>query len=186
MTTLIYNDTLGDARQYDPSGQFLRDVTLLINGWWQSPTLCTNCDSNGIKSTLNFKGWQVEQVVNQTTSWLPGLYGGAIYRVDAVVGRQFSDAQIEQQIVRDLAGFFNINGVTFLTPPYGGLTQTQNTASGVQSGAVGNSYKQSVGPVNSSNPSLDSFASSLGTSLGISAPIAIIGGAVLLALLLRR
>jgi len=188
MYLMPFDKTLGEARQYDPSGRYLRDVSLLINGWWQSTALCTNCNSSGIQSRLNGKGWIVEQVVDQSTSWIPGLYGGSIYRIDAVVAKNYTDGQIESQIIRDLAGFYNVSGVTFLTPPYFGLPS--NSASSLQPDAkkpTGTSYAPPPATVDTTgnSGSYDSFLKSFGSSLGISAPIALIGGAVLLALLLR-
>jgi len=178
---LPFDETLGEARQYDPSGQYLRDVVVLINGWWQSTALCTRCNADGIKSELNAKGWVVDQVTNETTSWVPGLYGGAMYRIYAIVARNYSDAQIEQQIIKDLAGFFNVAGVTFITQPYGGLS----TSSGGSSAA--SNYQSKLPDAKSSSAgSADEFLKNFGKSLGISAPFAILGGAVLLALLLRR
>jgi hypothetical protein len=187
MNVMPFDQTFGDAWQYDPTGQYLRDVALLINGWWQSTALCTNCHSDGIKSTLNFKGWIIEQVVDQTTSWIPGLYGGATYRIDAIVARNYTDAQIEQQIIKDLAGFFNIIGVTFLTPPYAGLPSSASAPASDKKSA-GTNYASppvAIDPPGRSSTSND-FVKSFASSLGMSAPIAILGGAVLLALLLRR
>lgn len=197
MNLLPFDDTLGDARTYDPSGQYFRDVSFIVQGYYQSPALCFDCNAEGIKSRLNSRGWLIEQVTNETDAWFPQPTGAFKYRLYAVIATNFSDAQIRDQVIRDLSGFFIVTNVSFVTPPYSGpsnaSTAVTKTGSSVasspkKSGGSGDvNYLPSTPPIDTqTKSSWDDFAKSLGTGLGITAPVAILGGAVLLAVLLRR
>src|SRR5689334_11417302 len=108
---------LGGAAAYDPSGRLLRDVALEITGnfanAWGPGNYANNAE--GIQDRLNGRGWNVESAANVTSAWLPSAL---TYRVYAIVGTNYTDAQIVNQLRTDLAGYFNVNGTTVLSPPW--------------------------------------------------------------------
>ena len=62
---------------------------------------------------LRSKNWIIEQV-----SYESGWTGPDVYRIYAVVGNQYTDRQIQDQLRRDLAGYFNVSAVSTLSQPY--------------------------------------------------------------------
>ena len=188
---------LGNAADYDPSGQLLRDVIVQIDGSYQTtlPFGEPEHNADGIAEVLNSKGWLAESVSNVSTAWFPGLSHFS-YRVYAVVGRQYSDSQIQNQIIRDLSGYFNVSGVSFLTAPYNGFTRAAGSQyqpppnTGLppsNSGLPPANYGSSTPPAANPNaPGSNSAWSTFTSALGISTPIAIVGGGLLLILLLKE
>lgn len=185
------------AAQYGPmfrdvsvriSGDFVRDVPtwiLPLVGAIIYATADSGKNANGIKALLNNRGWIVESVADQS-GWFTG---DDIFQVDAVVAKNYSDAEIQAQMRRDLADLFIVTGISMVTPPYTvptGTTPTINNPppanytpppGGAQTPG-GNNPNLPTLPTSS----LDAFAS----SLGVSAPIAIVGGLILVVLLTRR
>lgn len=176
MNLSVFDQGLGSASDYGPA---YRDVVIQIDGIYQSYLPSWNVDNNaaGIQQTLNSKGWLIEQVANISTAWFPEQ-SHFTYVVYAVVGNAHSDGEVVSNIQRDLAGFFNISGVSVLSTPYNG-------PSGQQSSFPAVNYLPAT-PGVSLAPAGSSFLDSLGTGLGISTPIVLLAGGVLLLIVLRR
>src|SRR5690606_367917 len=175
------------ARDWDPSGRLLRDVELQIDGFYQS-NYADSANAAGIKALLNSKGWLVEQVTNVSTAWFPGVSGFS-YKVWAVVATSYSDRQVQDQIRRDLAGFFNVGAISILSAPYvplsggngGGNATYQETPKAVPTATPSSASPSSNFPF----PQTD-FWGNLGKGLGLSTPVVILGAAVLGLLILRK
>lgn len=174
-------------------GSGFRDVEIRIRGTFQSATnyYSIGNDANGIAATLNNKGWIVGQVTYETQTWFTGP---DYYRIFVVVNNVYSDREVQDQIRRDLAGYFNVEGIELLSQPYTGAlinigTFDGGTVYGSGNGSGANYGQQTPGAGNPASqggllPSsaIDAFAG----SLGISTPIAIAGGLVLLVLIMRK
>lgn len=178
------DDTLAGARDLDPSGLLLRDLVVLVSGFEYSQW--SPVSAQAIKDRLNSRGWLVDQVTN-VSGWLPGLRGFT-FRLWIVAGTNYSHAQIQQQIRRDLDGWFNVDGVTIesdsYVPPPPNLPRPP---------AQSPPRDNTAGLPPANNPNIptapgagNDFLSSFGQGLGISTPIALGGAALLLVLLLRR
>lgn len=180
------DDTLSGARDYDPTGALLRDVEIIINGNFQSISmgiLGLPNNAAGIKEYLEGKGWVIDHIGHESASWFPGL-SGFTYRIFAVVGTNYSDSQIQSSLRQDLSGFFNISGISTVSPPWVGNVGTVTVTPGTNEPPA--NYQPAPGAAVVQNPSSSGFLDSLGTGLGISTPIALIGGGLLLLILLRK
>lgn len=188
--SIFDNDqTLGDARTYDPSGTLLRDVELQIDGQFPTPGLA-DTNANGIRNTLNGKGWMVEQVTDLAANWFPG-FSGYSYRVFAVVGTNFTDRQIQDQIRRDLVGFFNVSNVSTLSAPWtppSGYVHNAGQIATVNVPIPPANY-QPILPATRNQPSAASgggFLDQLGFGLGISTPLVLVGVGIVALVILRK
>ncbi len=183
--SIFENDnTLGDARDYDPSGQLLRDMTIRISGTQQSAL--SPVSAAGIKAVLNGKGWLVEQVSHISDSWFPGV-SGFTYRIYAVIGTSFSHSAIQTQIRRDLDGYFNVNGISIESDSYSPQSPVPSSPSTPTPPINSNlplppAYDPNNPPAAGSSGVLDN----LGLGLGISTPIVLGVGALALILIMRR
>jgi len=168
---------------YDGSGKLLRDMVIRVSGYQQSSLYPISAD--GLKDLLNSKGWIVEQVSNTSDSWFPGV-SGFIYRVYAVVGTNYTDSEVTNQIRRDLDGYLSVSGVTIesgsyvppSTVPVGNThsANPQGGSSGIPPATVPNA-----------GPSLgSSFVNNFAQGLGVSTPVALLGGGLILLLILKR
>jgi len=95
-------------------GDQFKDVRITITGTY--PSIFADSDwgftkEEGIANQLNTRGWLVEQVSDVSVSWIPNI-NNYIFEIYAVVGRSYTDNDIKVSIQRDLAGFFNVNGIT--------------------------------------------------------------------------
>lgn len=185
-----HDETMGSAAEYGP---LFRDVSVRIEGNYQSTLPGWSIDNNaaGIKQTLNNKGWNVEQVTNVSSGWFPGI-SGFTYTIFAVVGRNYTDRQIQDQVTRDLTGFFNVSAISVISAPYvptydgGGLaTVTVNGTAPVAN--YGNSLPGASASI-ANQPGIGGgdFLSNLGLGVGVSTPIVVGGAALLLLLMLKR
>jgi len=179
------DETLSGARDYDPSGALLRDVELRIDGRFQSNLpgwFSDNRNAAGIQAWLEGRGWIIERIANESTAWFP-QQSAFNYRVFAIVGTNYSDRQIQDQLRRDLSGFFNVTGISTVSAPWAGQVGTVTIDGRDRTPA---NYQGQTPPAQTPAPAGSDFLASLGSGLGISAPIALIGGGLLLILILRR
>lgn len=191
--------TMGNAAAYGPgyhdvtvrvSGQFVRDVPSWIVYASGASLLGVGAiladagkNAAGIKALLESKLWIVESVVDQS-----GWFGEYIFNISVVVANGYNDAAVQQSIQQALSELFIVNGVSIVSSGYSSAGPTiQNPPNTPPANYVpptggaavpGGSGLPSIIP----NSSLDAFAS----SLGVSTPIAIAGGLVLLVLILKR
>ena len=183
------DNTMGSAADYGSA--LLRDVSLRIDGSFQSllPSWGYDNNADGIKTLLNSKGWIVEQVDNVSPGYFPGVSGFS-YNVYAVVGSNYSDRQIQDQIRRDLSGYFNVTGVSTLSAPWTPVVNGGNLGTVNVYGGSSQPTANYAGPVPPAGTTVSTGSSgvlsNLGLGLGISTPIAIAGGALLLVLLLKK
>lgn len=173
-------------------GSDFRDVEIRISGTFQSASnyYSIGNDANGIAATLDSKGWIVGQVTYETQTWFTGP---DFYRIFVVVHNQYSDRQVQDQIRRDLAGYFNVAGIEILSQPYsGGLINIGNIDGGTVYGGSANYGNQTPGagnPNGAGDPAADKawqdFWKAVGFTAAPSAAVAVIG-AVALIMILRK
>lgn len=184
--SIFENDqTMGDARDHDPSGQLLRDMTIRVSGTQQSAL--SPVSAAGIKAILNAKGWMVEQVSHISDTWFPGV-SGFTYRIYAVVGTQYSHSTIQSQIRRDLDGYFNVSGVSIESDSYVPRTNTP-APSNPRPPSNSGSSNLPLPPANDPNAAgsgSSGVLDNLGLGLGISTPIVLGVGALAVILIMRR
>lgn len=183
----VDDGTLSGARDYDPSGALLRDVELRIDGRFQSNLsgwFSDNRNAAGIQAWLEGRGWIIERVANESTAWFP-QQSAFNYRIFAIVATHYSDRTIQDQLRRDLSGFFNVTGISTVSPPWAGQVGTVTIDGRDRTPA---NYQAQTPPAATPPPGaagsgfLDDFAK----GLGISTPIALVGAGLLVVLLLRR
>jgi len=189
-------DTMGNAAMY---GSAFRDATISVSGDfvqdvpnWIAYAAGASLlglgvsiadagkSAAGIQALLNSKGWIVENVSDQS-----GWTGDYIFRIDAVVARNYSDAEILAQVQRDLSSLFVVNGASMLSQPYtvptGTTPSIYNPPPANYQTPVGGATVPGTGGI-STQSALDAFTG----GLGITTPIAIMGGLVLLVLIMKR
>ena len=178
------DETFGDAAAY---GGGFHDVVVEISGYYQSTLPSWGYDSNaaGIQAVLNSKNWIVERVNNVSTSWFPQASGGFTYRVYAVVGNAYSDAAVRDSMRRDLEGFFNVTGITILSPAFPPASPTQPRPTGSGGSNSGGIYANPL-PPSGVTPGTTGFVDNLALGLGVSAPVAIAIAAGVAILILKR
>lgn len=171
------------ARDFDPTGLYLRDVDFRIEGDFVSSVHFG--DQGGIPDLLGGKGWIIGGIVNESSVW-PG--SPWTFRISAIVGTDYTDRQVQDQAIRDLAELFRVSSFSILTAPYSGYVyQAGNIATVTVNGGGGANYSPTPGvPTPGTSGGGSDFLSNLGLGAGISTPIALLGGAVVLALILRK
>lgn len=181
------------------SGQFVRSVPsavqyllpLISLAAWASGNWRTGAT---LRDLLNAKGWLITRVTDES-----GWTGEYIYKLDGVIGSHYSANQIRTQIQNDLAGLFTVSGVTILSrsnpnpaaaPVYNAGNLGTVTVYGNEPGAY-----QNTGPAASpNNPAGNNalgnnagdFLGNLGMGLGVSTPVLLLGGLVVVAVMMRR
>lgn len=190
MNPVFYNDndTLGNAASY--GSPYLRDVSVRIDGNFQSNLPAWGYDNNaeGIQTVLNSKGWIAEQVTNVSSGWFPGISGFS-YEIFAVVGVNYTDREIQDNLRRDLSGFFNVTGISTTSSAYTPPTGTAYVPPGQTPPPViyGTPTPGATPtPTQGTPTSIDNFVSDFASGLGFSTPMILLGGAVLLVLIMKR
>jgi len=184
----------GLLRQVDLriQGRYVNEVPAWASALGIIPVVIANWGKTmqGVKAMLDNAGWIVENIADES-----GWTGDYVYRITATVGTNYTDGEIQQQIQRDLAGFFTVSGVSTLSPPYspssgGYVYQAGNLGTvNVYGGGPSANYTQTPpagNPATGGNGGGSDFLANLGLGAGISTPIALLGGAVVLALILRK
>lgn len=147
-------------------------------------------DAAGIVALLAAKNWLIEDIADES-----GWTGDYVYRITATVGVNYTDSEIQRQMQRDLAGLFTVTAISTLSPPYspasgGYVYQAGNLGTvNVYGGGPSANYTQTPAagnPATGGNGGGSDFLANLGLGAGISTPIALLGGAVVLALILRK
>lgn len=116
---------------------------------------------DAIRDALWQRNWAVKSV-----SQSPGSFDVAVS-----VKQEYSDSQIINNMRRDLADVVTVTGVSVVSKS----AVTYVTPSGFGSVNIGSAGADDTG-----------FLSNLGLGLGVSTPVVLLGGAVLLVLLMRR
>lgn len=178
--------------QANQFGDGFRDVEVRISGTFQSASnyYSIGNDANGIAATLDSKGWLVGQVTYETQTWFTGP---DYYRIFVVVNNIYSDREVQDQIRRDLAGYFNVQGIEILSQPYtgGGLLNIGNFDGGTVYGGGTANYGAQTPPAGSpngapaDNKAWDEFWKGLGLTAAPSAAVVAIG-VVALVMVLRK
>lgn len=198
------DNTLGNvsAASYGPglddfsvriSGRFVREVPQAIQYVLAAAALWASGrgqSAAGIAALLNSKNWLITRADDES-----GWTGDYIYKLQGVIGSHYSNEQIRTQIQNDLAGLFTVSGVTVLSrsnpnPSAAPVYNAGNLGTVTVYGSDPGGYQSTGGAVapggSSAGSSNTDFLGSLGMGLGVSTPVVLLGGAVLLVLLMRR
>lgn len=175
----IEGDYVGDIPSWIPN------ILLVVYQNWGKTM-------QGIFAALDSNGWIISDIADET-----GWTGNYVYRITAQVDEFYSDRQIQDQITRDLAGFFTVTAISILSAAWTGWVapgQTQQPPANYSqlppSNNPGGGNLPSIGTfdggtVYGSDPN-GGFLSSLGLGAGISTPIALIAGLIAVVLITRR
>lgn len=172
----------------DASG--FHDVHVRVNGsrpsgYWAIPTVTSVADD--IANTLRSYLWLVTNVANT----------GSVFATDYTfdifvrVGDIYTDEQVKSNMVRDLTGVFNVSGISIISSGPRGNPAPANTNTNPGTGTNTNtgSGTPNAGLPAANNPTAPSstgFLDNLGLGLGVSTPIVLLGGGVLLLLILKK
>lgn len=129
-------------------------------------------EESWIRDALAARGWDV-RAVNKTGSWaVPGV-GHRTYLVEAVVGQQYSDSQVVHNARMHLTaqGMVVANVRLFRAAAVAYLDAT---------------FAETSGGDGSQAPGLSAAVSNFALGLGLSSPIVIAGGVLVLYLILRK
>lgn len=118
-----------------------------------------------MKAILRARGWEIDRIQGLSNTWYPG--SPLTFLIFANVGNEYSDSDIVNNARNDLTQIMTVSSVHIVQASPAQYQSLENAAA-VQADAKSN------------------FFDNFGTSLGISTPIALVGGGLLLILLLRR
>jgi len=156
--SIFENDgTLGNAGT--------RPVVISLSG---SFYFTSNWGTNGrdnMAAVLAARGWDIDRIQGLSNTWYPG--SPLSFLIFANVENQYSDAAIVNNVRNDLLQIMSVSDVRIVRASPAEYTSLQNAAAA------------------QANAGSD-FLGNLGTSLGISTPIALVAGGLLLIFLLRR
>lgn len=174
----IYNDTLGDVTG-------LHDVHLRIDGSFASGNIFATGASR-IEDRLWETGWYPLRVAISASIW--GITSFT-FNVFVKVGDQYDDETVVRNMVRDLAGVFNVTGISVVSSGPRGSSQPPSN-----NPPRNNPTPQPSGTPNAGLPAAANnttagggdFLSNVGLGLGISTPVILLGAGVIALIVLRK
>ena len=151
----------------------VKEVVLQLKGNTPFYSIYYTNEPSKIKGTLNGKGWNVSQVIEMDSGY--GGYGTRTWNIYATVADVFSDSEVVGRCRADLESTMNVAKISII----------QEGPTNYIQAAVGANQNDISGGTGGSG-FFDNFGLGLGGGLGLSTPIVIAGGVLLLVVLMKR
>lgn len=153
----------------------VRQIVFQLVGRFRMSGLGWFTDEQGeIRDTLNGKGWNVSSVSSVGGSGI----GNRTFNIYATVNDTFSDGQAATIMSRDLESKINIASVKIVNSSVASYVNVDASA--------GLSAVNGISGGTASGDFLSNLGLGLGGGLGLSSPVVLLGGAVLLLLVLKK